>query len=111
MPTYSTPAMDDVLREAERLTHGDRNASYGPPEEDYARVVAIFAAITGIHLSAADGALFMLAVKLARIAKHHSDGSLHKDSIVDACGYLWVYGMTLRAALVTETRPDKELAS
>ena len=89
--------MDDVLREAERLTHGDRNAVYGPPEEDYERVVGIFRAITGIPLTAADGALFMLAVKLARIAKHHAADTVHKDSVVDACGYLWVYGMTMRA--------------
>ena len=101
--------MDDVLREAERLTHGERNASYGPPDEDYARVVDIFRALTGIPLTASDGALFMLAVKLARISKHHLADSVHKDSVVDACGYLWVYGMIMRDKTVGEQRG--ELAS
>jgi hypothetical protein len=101
--------MDDVLREAERLTHGDRNDAYGPPDEDYGRVVAIYRALTGIQLTAADGALFMVAVKLARISKHHAVGTVHKDSVVDACGYLWVYGMTMHARTAPVRR--EELAS
>lgn len=94
--------MDDVLREAERLTHSDRNATYGPPSEDYARVAAIYNAITGSTLTSYDCALMMIAVKLARIGKHHHTEDTHKDSIVDLCGYAWVYAQCREADTIGE---------
>lgn len=87
-----TPAVDQVLRTADGLVHRDRQALYSAPHDDYGRVVDIFRAITGHELTAEEGALFMVAVKLARLAHNQQAGNLHLDSLVDAAGYLWCVG-------------------
>ena len=89
--------LDDILKEADRIVHGPRNDSYGDPIDDYSKVVAIFRTLTGVDLDPEEGALFMVAVKLARLAKNHDTGTAHRDSLVDAAGYLWVYGSIMEA--------------
>ena len=37
----------------------------------------------------------MIAVKLARIGKHHEKNTIHVDSLVDLAGYAWVYAQVL----------------
>lgn len=87
--------LDDILKKADALVHGDRNESYGHPYDDYDRVSKIYNAITGQHLDASDCALLMIAVKLARIGKHHEKNTIHVDSLVDLAGYAWVYSQVL----------------
>ena len=84
-----------ILEEALRLVNGDRQATYGPPEQDYRRVAAITAAALDTDWTAADAIVQMLAVKLARIG-HGVTADLPpeaiRDSLVDLCGYahcLW----------------------
>ena len=89
------PVLDDILKEADRLVHGPRNSDYGHPFDDYSRVSKIYNAITGQHLDASDCALLMIAVKLARIGKHHETNTIHEDSLVDLAGYAWVYAQVL----------------
>jgi hypothetical protein len=84
--------IDEILKRAHELTHGPRGDSYGPPHEDYARVSQIYRAVTGGEVrDSADAALFMVCVKLARIGYNREKRRLHVDSVVDSCGYLWVY--------------------
>jgi len=87
-----SPAVDRVLQTADDLVHNDRAGRYSDPHDDYGRVVNIFRAITGHELTAEEGALFMVAVKLARLAHNQKRGELHLDSLVDAAGYLWCVG-------------------
>lgn len=89
--------LDDVLKEADLLVHGDRNKTYGHPLDDYKRVVDIFRAITGIELTAEAGALFMLCVKLARLGHNFEQHLIHRDSIIDAAGYLWCFAQIAEA--------------
>ena len=89
--------LDDVLKEADGLVHGARNKTYGHPLDDYRRVVDIFRAITGIELTPDAGALFMLSVKLARLGHNYEQDLAHRDSIVDAAGYLWCFGVISEA--------------
>lgn len=80
-----------ILLDAYALVHGDRNGTYGPPAQDYARTAAIFEAITGIELSVQEALLYMVAVKLSRIGFGLEQGfepSMLRDSITDAAGYL-----------------------
>lgn len=87
--------MEDLLKKADALVNGDRNEAYGHPYDDYRRVANIYNAISGQHLDASDCALIMIAVKLARIGKHHDGPTIHEDSLVDLAGYAWVYAQIL----------------
>ncbi len=63
LPPRTDPVdVDEVLKRAHELTHGERNTTYGPPHLDYARVAAIYNAITGASMTSADAALFMIAM-------------------------------------------------
>ena len=89
--------LDDILTTADKLVHGDRNDHYGEPIDDYSKVVAIYKTISGIDLDPEEGALFMLAVKLARLATNFEKKLIHRDSLVDAAGYLWVFASICEA--------------
>ena len=86
---------DSITADAHRLVYGDRQIAYAHPAADYGRVVDIFRAITGIEMTPEEGALFMAAVKLSRIAyglEQMHPAELVRDSIVDLAGYaevLW----------------------
>jgi hypothetical protein len=80
------------------LVHGPRGDSYDHPHTDYSRTVDIFNAVTGHNLTAAEGVLFMHAVKMSRIGRGmqaaFTPGEM-RDSIVDAAGYIECFWMTL----------------
>lgn len=83
--------VDNVLLTAHDLTHGERREAYSHPFDDYTRVVGIFKAITGIELTPAQGVLFMMSIKLARLDFNDKKELLHLDSVIDAAGYMWCY--------------------
>ena len=72
-----------ILKEAEELVNGPRAADYGPVAVNWSRTVTIFEAMTGISLTAEQGLMFMVAVKLAREAQKHK-----RDNLTDAAAYL-----------------------
>lgn len=76
-----------VLREAERLTTGDRNNSYGPPHQDFSRTAGVLTALGFSHedkdISAHHVAMILIAVKLSRLT--WSPGK--EDSWTDTAGY------------------------
>lgn len=81
------PIRQNVLETATALTTGDRNASYGDPTDYFQRIAAIYNASKQDDrpsINEHDVALFMVAVKLARLA--HSPG--HYDSAVDLAAYV-----------------------
>lgn len=80
--TQEEPEDAPVTEEATRLVYGERRKSYGHPHDDYSRVVGAFNALTGHTLTAAQGVIFMLCVKLAREAHKPK-----RDNRVDGCGY------------------------
>lgn len=82
----SVPLRVQDLQEAARLTAGDRNVDYGPPVENYEQTAAIFNAMTGRDLTASEGALFMVAVKLARLRTSPTKA----DNYIDAMAYLGI---------------------
>ena len=57
-------------------------------ERSMARTVAIFAAMTDIHLSEQEGWMFMVALKAARAAQ----GAYNRDDYVDGASYLSLAG-------------------
>lgn len=89
----------EILLEAHHLVNQDRGDQYGPPHEDYSKVKDIFESITGVKLTLEQAIMFPLAMKLARIRTNSFEGrnGWHRDSVVDACGYLACLSMA-RAA-------------
>ena len=85
----------EILLEAHNLVNCDRGQSYGHPSDDYRKVRDIFESLTGISLSVEQAVLFPLAMKLARIRTHMETNSFHRDSVVDAAGYLACLSMVV----------------
>jgi len=87
IPAYRYPAMtpvdgEDILAEALRLTTCDRQASYGPPNQDFTRTAAMWTAMFGHRFESRHVAMAMIAVKLSREAHHPK-----RDNWVDIAGY------------------------
>ena len=84
------PKTESVLAEAQRLVHGDRNVSYGPPIEDFqcqAEMLTSYFKRKGIlkegkGIEATDIAPMMILIKMAREAHRHKH-----DNYTDAAGY------------------------
>jgi len=80
------PVEEDILLEALRLTSGDRQNQYGPPEQDFTRTAAMWSALFADKLSrpfeARDVAMAMICLKLSRETHRRK-----RDSAVDIAGY------------------------
>jgi hypothetical protein len=83
----------DVLIEAHRLITGPRQETYSHPSHDYGRAAQIFEGMTGISLTQQQAVLFMVAVKLSRLRHNMENGVFHRDSLIDAVGYLGCLAM------------------
>jgi hypothetical protein len=73
---------EETLKEAIRLTMGDRNESYDDPFANHTRIAKIWSVILGIEVDATHVALCMAGLKLARLAYKYDD-----DSFIDLCAY------------------------
>lgn len=73
---------ETILEEAQRLTHVDRQADYGHPEDDFTKVVGAVNAVFGTSLEATDWPLIMVIAKIAREHNKHK-----RDNVVDMAGY------------------------
>lgn len=80
---------ESILQEAQRLTHGPRQADYGHPLDDYTRTAALVSALLAHKLreplTPAEMALAMVCVKLSR--QVHAP---KRDNCTDGAGYFWV---------------------
>lgn len=79
---------ESILQEAQRLITGPRQATYAHPYDDYSKVIEIFKALTGVQLSLEQALMFMVSVKFARLRTNLAQGKFHRDSAVDAVGYM-----------------------
>ena len=79
-----------ILEDAKRITTTDRNNQYGEPEELFGLIAKYWTAhLDGdADISAHDVAVMMGLMKCARMAANPK----HRDSAVDACGYLAIAG-------------------
>jgi len=93
----------EVLTKAHELITGDRQNAYSHPLDDYSRTVSIFNAMKGEDLlTAEDGILFMLCVKLSRLMHEIDNGMNLPDNTVDAAGYLGCLSMARERIRATE---------
>lgn len=73
---------NDILLEAYRLTTGDRQNKYGPPDQDFARIAPMWSALKGIRFEPREVAMFLICVKLSRETHQRQ-----RDNWVDIAGY------------------------
>jgi hypothetical protein len=92
-PDPSPMAGADILTEAHHLITGPRQQSYSHPFDDYYKVKELFEIMTGVQLTVEQAVTFMICVKLARIATNAERDRWHRDSVVDAAGYLGCLSM------------------
>lgn len=78
----------EILDEAKRLTHGDRNKNYGTPYTNHKRIADIWSVILEQEITPAQVALCMVGVKIARLVETPD----HLDSFVDGCAYFAISG-------------------
>lgn len=78
------PPRIDALREAARIISGERNKSYGDPEDNFGRTAKIWSVILGIDISNEDVAMMMVGLKMARYA---NKGTFQPDTWIDIAGY------------------------
>lgn len=92
---------------ATKLVLGDRNASYGNPAEDYAKVAKMWSGILHPILSRditpREAILMMVLLKLSR--EVHAP---KPDNIIDAHGYLLCYEW-VKSGLKPEVGEEKKL--
>lgn len=86
-----------ILAQAADLVGGDRQADYGPPEENFNRIARLWSVVLKQPISAHQVALCMAQLKVARLIE--SPG--HEDSWIDGAAY-----MGLGAQLAETAVPD-----
>jgi len=91
-----------ILLEAEGLVHGDRNADYGHPLDDFTRVAGMLRALKGWDIKAEDIPLIMICLKLSR-----QSNKPKRDNCVDGAGYFetleWCINEKYKREVLTET--------
>lgn len=80
----------NILEEANGLVHGDRQAAYGHPLDDFSRTAKMWSAILGHEVTAEQVGLCMCAVKLSRQVNKPK-----RDNLVDLAGYAATVQMVL----------------
>ena len=79
---------EDILDTAARITRGDRNASYGPPDQDFQRTAGMWSALfgaklqNGVTFEPRDVAMAMILLKCSRESHQRK-----LDNWVDIAGY------------------------
>lgn len=81
-PTVTVDEPETILDEAKRITAGDRQNAYGPPDQDFARTAAMWSQLLGVDVEARQVALCMIALKLSRETHQRK-----RDNWVDIAGY------------------------
>lgn len=76
-----------ILADAAALICGDRQAQYGAPQDNFARIAAGWSVILGKPVTPDQVALCMAWLKIARLVN-----GPHHDSYVDGAAYLALAG-------------------
>lgn len=92
MPTVNkcgASVPETVLQEAERLINGERHAQYGAAADLFKQWSGAVESVIGRKLKREELAIIMVLLKLIRFS---NSNYRHKDSLVDAAGYIGLIG-------------------
>ena len=109
---------EECLRKACEIVNGQREKSYGTPEDNFKMIAYLWSDYLEADISPVDVSMMMALLKIARI----STGTFKEDSFIDlagyaACGYEIAIGNEAKAddalmkATLSEYAPIEELAS
>lgn len=73
----------EILKKAENVVNGDRDQTYGQPEDNFAVIADLWGAYKGVKFTRVDVSMMMSLLKIARIKSNPEKG----DSYVDLAGY------------------------
>jgi hypothetical protein len=94
-----------VIDEVTQAVMSDRNQDYAPPEDNFARIAALWSTYLDTEVTPYDTAVMMVLLKVARAM--HSPHIL--DHLVDGAGYFACAADVMPAA-EPEPEPEPELA-
>lgn len=90
----NVPERELILHNAKMLISGDRQQTYGDAATDFTRTGRMWAAVLGLEsVTPEQVALCMALVKVGRLCETAN----HRDSWIDACGYLALGGEIAKA--------------
>lgn len=75
----------DILDAAEKIVTGERQQTYGQPEDNFGTIAQMWEAYLGVPISGMDVSMMMVLLKVARVSGSTDRTSL--DNFVDICGY------------------------
>jgi hypothetical protein len=78
----------NILDEAKRLIHTDRQKDYGHPLINHQRIAKLWSVILEKEITPAQAALCMAMVKAARLVQT----PVHEDSYIDGAAYFAIAG-------------------
>jgi hypothetical protein len=78
----------EILDEAKRLTHGDRNKNYGSPLTNHTRIAKLWSVWLQTEITPAQAAMCLALVKVARLIETPD----HLDSFTDGAAYFSIAG-------------------
>jgi len=78
----------NILDEAKRLIHTDRQKEYGHPLINHQRIAKLWSVILEKEITPAQAALCMAMVKAARLVQTPE----HEDSYIDGAAYFAIAG-------------------
>lgn len=73
----------EILNRAEEIINGDREGTYGKPEDSFDRIARLWSVYLNHDVSSVDVANMMVLLKVAR----NSGGVYKDDNWIDICGY------------------------
>lgn len=80
-----------ILEEARRVVHEDRAIQYGRPENNFARIAAVWEIILDTKITLRQVGLMLAAMKIVRDAHKPK-----RDNLVDLAGYAEAIDMATR---------------
>ena len=72
-----------LLSDASKLVNGDRQSSYGTPEDSFKKLSALWSAYLDVEITPHDACVMMSLLKVSRLAYKPSE-----DSSIDGAAYL-----------------------
>jgi len=82
-PKVNIVDRNNILETAKAIINGDREGTYGKPEDCFSIIAKMWTVYLGIGVTAEDVANMMILLKVAR----NSNGVYKSDNWIDICGY------------------------